>query len=107
MDRRIENGNPIESLKYKRNMLVEYNKRMNLLIQRLLMTKLNEYKLLSSKLEALNPLSIMDKGYSISSVNDKIITDVKEANIGDEMVTKMKNGKIKSIITEVIDDGKE
>lgn len=107
MDRRIENGNPMESLKYKKNMLSEYNKRMNLLIQRLLMTKLSEYKLLSSKLETLNPLSIMDKGYSISSVDDKIITDVLSVNVGDKMVTKMKNGEIRSVITEVIHNGKE
>lgn len=107
MDRRIENGNPMESLKYKKNMLSEYNKRMNLLIQRLLMTKLNEYKLLSSKLETLNPLTIMDKGYSISSVDDKIVTDVLTVNVGDKMVTKMKNGEIRSVITEVIRNGKE
>jgi len=107
MDRRIENGNPMESLKYKKNLLNEYNKRMNLLIQRLLMTKLNEYKLLSSKLETLNPLSIMDKGYSISSVEDKIVTDVLSVKVGDNMVTKMKNGEIRSIITEVIQSGKE
>ena len=36
IDRRIENCNPIENLKYKRNLLVEYNKRMNLLMQILL-----------------------------------------------------------------------
>lgn len=107
MDRRIENGNPMESLKYKKNLLDEYNKRMNLLIQRLLMTKLNEYKLLSSKLETLNPLSIMDKGYSISSVEDKIVTDVLSVKVGDNMVTKMKNGEIRSVITEVIQSGKE
>jgi len=107
MDRRIENGNPMESLKYKKNLLNEYNKRMNLLIQRLLMTKLNEYKLLSTKLETLNPLSIMDKGYSISSVEDKIVTDVLSVKVGDNMVTKMKNGEIRSIITEVIQSGKE
>ncbi len=107
MDRRIENGNPMESLKYKKNLLNEYNKRMNLLIQRLLMTKLNEYKLLSSKLETLNPLSIMDKGYSISSVEDKIVTDVLSVKVGDNMVTKMKNGEIRSVITEVIQSGKE
>lgn len=107
MDRRIENCNPMESLKYKKNLLNEYNKRMNLLIQRLLMTKLNEYKLLSSKLETLNPLSIMDKGYSISSVEDKIVTDVLSVKVGDNMVTKMKNGEIRSVITEVIQSGKE
>ena len=107
IDRRIENGNPMESLKYKRNMLSEYNKRMNLLIQRLLMTKLNEFKLLSSKLEVLNPLSIMEKGYSISSIDEKIITDVNMVNVGDIMVTKMKNGEIRSVVKEVIRNGKE
>ena len=70
-------------------------------------TKLNEYKLLSSKLETLNPLSIMDKGYSISSVEDKIVTDVLSVKVGDNMVTKMKNGEIRSVITEVIQSGKE
>ena len=47
----------------------------------------------------------MDKGYSISSINDKIITDCNDVNIDDVMETKMKNGMIISKVIEVKKNG--
>ena len=49
----------------------------------------------------------MDKGYSISSINQEIITDVTKVKVEDIMTTKLKNGEIKSKIFEVIENGKE
>ena len=43
----------------------------------------------------------MDRGYSITSINDKIITDVNDVKIDDVIKTEMKNGYIKAKVIEV------
>ena len=107
MDRRMDALNPLAKLKHKQTLLKEYSKQLNYLIQHILLDKKSRFKFLEGKLSALNPLSIMDKGYSISSINQEIITDVTKVKVEDIMTTKLKNGEIKSKIFEVIENGKE
>ncbi len=106
IDRRLDSLNPCLTLKHKKIIINEYSKQLNLLIQRIILEKKSNYKILEGKLGALNPLSIMDKGYSISSVNNEIITDVNQVKKDDILITKMKNGEIKSKILEVEVNGK-
>ena len=54
----------------------------------------NDYLVLISKLEALNPLSLMKKGYSFAYVKDKVITKVSDVNINDELDLKVTDGEI-------------
>ncbi len=107
MDRRMDALNPLAKLKHKQTLLKEYSKQLNYLIQHILLDKKSRFKFLEGKLSALNPLSIMDKGYSISSINQEIITDVTKVKVEDILTTKLKNGEIKSKIFEVIENGKE
>ena len=101
IDRRIETLNPLNILTHKKELLEEYSSKLNILVQRIMLEKKSEYRILSSKLEALNPLSIMDKGYAINTINDEIV-DINKVNKSDVMITKLKNGEIKSIVEEVI-----
>ena len=48
----------------------------------------------------------MDKGYSINSIDGKIITDVTKVKVKDKMKTQMKNGYLISEVIEVNEDGK-
>ena len=60
------------------------------------------YKL---KLDLLNPLNILDKGYSIIKSDNKIIKDVNSVNILDKLEIVMKNGKINAVV-EGVNNGK-
>lgn len=106
LDKRIESGNPLETLKHKKQLVEERTKRLHLLIQRILELKKSQYQVLVSKASALNPFSIMDKGYSLNRIDGKIVVDVEQVQVGQTLETVLKNGKIKSIITEVQHDGK-
>ena len=101
IDKRIENNNPINTLKHKHEILNAYTQRLSILANRIILEKKHRYDLYKQKLDSLNPLMIMDKGYSINSVNGEIITDVEKVKIGDELKTQMKNGSIISKIVEV------
>jgi len=105
-DRIIESRNPMSVLKHKRQILNNDSLRLNMLIQNILTDKKHLFDLRKSQLDALNPLAIMDKGYSINRVNDKILVDVKDVNVGDTLVTELKNGKLVSKVLEVKENGK-
>ena len=106
MDKIIDSKNPINVLEHKRDLLSNYNERLNLLIKKVLDNKKNEYVLKNHTLELLNPLSIMNRGYSIAKVNGKVITKSKEVKVGEELEIDLQDGKIKTEIKEVITNGR-
>ena len=106
LDKRLESKNPLNILKHKEELLESNIERLNMRIYRILDLKKHQYEILRTSLDSNNPLAIMDKGYSISSVENKIITNVLDVKKDDIMVTKMKNGSVVSKVMEVKENGK-
>lgn len=106
IDKRIENNNPLNNLKHKHEILMAYTQKLTMLIHRIFMEKKHIFELYKHRLDSLNPLAIMDKGYSINSINGEIITDIHKAKTGDILQTQMKNGILLSQIIEVKENGK-
>ena len=67
--------------------------------------KQNILKLYNEKLKALNPLNMMDKGFSLVTSNDKIIRETKDVKVGDSLNIRLKKGSILAKV-EGIKDGK-
>lgn len=105
LDKRLEINNPISILKRERETVNLSLKRLNLAINHIIDLKKNQFERYRALLEEKNPLAIMAKGYSISSINGNIIIDVNNAKKGDLLTTEMKNGKIISEVVEVIKNG--
>ncbi len=105
-DRVIESRNPLVILNHKKDYLLNDINKLNMLISNIINNKKHQFELYKSTLNSLNPLQIMDKGYSINRVNGKILTDVKTVKAGDTLTTELKNGKVVSKVMEVIDNGK-
>ena len=63
----------------------------------------NRHKLdtLKIKFELLNPIGILNKGYSIVVKDNKVIEDVNDVKKGDELNIMVKNGNITSIVKGV------
>ena len=55
-------------------------------------------QLLQQRIEALNPRRLLQRGYSITLCKGKVVKDVRQLKAGDEIETKLANGKITSII---------
>ena len=106
MDKHLEGKNPMNTLNHQRELLKGYNERLNMLIYRIIQDKKHNFDLKKNYLESLNPLAIMDKGYSISEIDGKIITDVDDVKLDSTLITKMKNGYIVSKVNEVNKNGK-
>ncbi len=104
LDNLIDNLNKdirtiIDNKKYKLNKI-----EMSYVLQdpMVLVDKRREkYKLLVNTLKLVNPLGILEKGYSLASVEGKIIKESKDVNVGDSVRIKLFKGEIKTIVKEV------
>ncbi len=61
----------------------------------------NSFAILCSKLNALSPLNVLSRGFSIVKKNDNILTDINQVNIGDKVSIQLKNGTANAQIIEV------
>lgn len=84
--------NRFESIKTKRvllhpeDMLIKYNNSMELVI---------------NKLELLNPLNVLKKGYSVTKINDKPLKTIKDVKVKDKLNIKIIDGEIDAIVEGV------
>lgn len=84
--------NRFDSIKTKRvllhpeDILVKYNNSMELVI---------------NKLELLNPLNVLKKGYSVTKVNDKPLKSIKDVKEKDKLNIKIIDGEIDAIVEGV------
>lgn len=62
--------------------------------------KSHEYGNIYSKLEVLNPDLTLKRGYSITKLNNKIITSIKEINKADQLSITVTDGIIKTKVVE-------
>ena len=58
----------------------------------------NTYELLLNKLNLLNPLNILSKGYSVVNKDNNVIKDIKDINIKDKLNIKLYKGNIDVIV---------
>ena len=61
----------------------------------------NSYELLLNKLNLLNPLSVLSKGYSVVSKDNKVVKDIKEINKDDKINIRLHKGNITAIVEGV------
>ncbi len=57
--------------------------------------------LVLNTLKALNPLGVLEKGYSVIKCNNKIVTDVKKLKENDEVEIRLFKGSAKAQIKEI------
>lgn len=58
----------------------------------------NKYTNNLNKLEILNPLLTIKRGYSISKKNNKVITSINNINIGDKVDVSLTDGKLETTV---------
>lgn len=66
----------------------------------LLEKKKNNFNILLKTIEVLNPMKLLDSGYSIVKLNDKVINDINLVKDNDLIDINLKNGSIKATVIE-------
>lgn len=81
-------------------------KRLRTNITIVLDNKKNNYVNLLSKLEVLNPITTLKRGYSVTRCDNKIITKTQNIKKGDTLITSVCDGKIESVVKNVYEDAR-
>ena len=66
--------------------------------------KRQQLQLLEAKISLADPVNILNRGYSITYLNGKVLTPDTEVNIGDKIDTRLSSKTITSNVTEIGDE---
>ncbi len=94
--------NPLALYEVKEQKLSNYIDRLNTYIDNLLERYKFNYKIILNKITLLNPLNILEKGYSVVSKDKEIIKSTKKLKANDEVIIKLYEGKLKALIKEIL-----
>lgn len=94
--------NPLALYEVKEQKLSSYIDRLNNHMNNLLDKYQFNYQILLNKITLLNPLNILEKGYSVVSKDNKIIKSVKKLTKDDEITIKLYEGKLKASVKEIL-----
>ena len=75
---------------------------LQLFITHLLERNQNKYVSLLNKLEILNPLLTIKRGYSITKMNDKVITSTLQVNKNDSLEVELQDGLLLTRVEEIM-----
>lgn len=93
--------NPLSIYEIKEQKLDMLIDNLNKNIKNILINKNHELVLLVNTLKLVNPLNILDRGYSVVKKDNKVIKDIKDINKEDNIDIRIKNGNIKAKVLEV------
>lgn len=86
--------NPMILYENRKQKVILYLEKLNILVKNKIKDANNNYLNIVSKLELLNPLHILDRGYSITLKDDKVIKSINDVKINDNLQIRLCDGNI-------------
>lgn len=93
--------NPMNIYEIKIQKLDNIINRLNNIIDKKIEFNKNRYLNILNKLETLNPVLTLKRGYAIASINNVPINDIKKIKINDNLKVELHNGYINTKVLEV------
>ena len=93
--------NPLGIYDVKRETIAKYIDSLKKNIIHVINNSNYNYKILVNKLELLNPLNILGKGYSLVTLNTEVISDSKKVKKGDNINIRLAKSNIKAEVKEI------
>lgn len=94
--------NPLEGIRDRQQRVDEYQQRLQKDMRRLLERKTTQVSKITARLEALSPLGVLTRGYSITQrPTGELLRDASEVRIGDSIVSQLQRGQIESMVTAI------
>ena len=93
--------NPLSIYEIKEQKLDMLIDNLNKNVKNILVNKNHELVLLANTLKLVNPLNILDRGYSVVKKDNQVIKDIKDIKKEDNIDIRIKNGNIKAKVLEV------
>lgn len=85
------------------NRLITFENSLNKNMENIIKDKKIDLQLRIERIVSLNPMKILEKGYSITEFNGKNLRHLGEIKIGDEITVKLKSGAFKAEVKEIME----
>ena len=79
-------------------------KKINNAFDKLIINKTNSYINLLNKVELLNPITTIKRGYTITTINKKTITSIKEIKEGELLTNRFSDGYVESEVIKIYEE---
>jgi len=86
--------NPSAPIEDKRILLDQYQQRMLQAFEKTESGRRAELGRLSASLDALSPLKVLGRGYSIARIGETVISAVNQAETGDQLILRLSDGSL-------------
>ncbi len=93
--------NPLSSYEPKKEKLKSLNELLNKEMKNIISNNGHKYEIIINKLELLNPLNILDKGYSLVTKDEQIVKDSSNLKENDTINVRMHKGNISAVVKEI------
>jgi exodeoxyribonuclease VII large subunit len=90
----VDKHTPANLIEARRDLLSRFSEKAGLLITARVENARSNLSAYAGKVNALSPLSILSRGYSIAEYDGKVINSTKELNVGDKIDLIMSDGVI-------------
>ena len=88
---------PVQNLQESKHKLSGLSKSLTFLISQISKEKQSSLLALTSTLDAVSPLAVLNRGYSIlTNKKGEVVTSEKEVEAGEELTAKLKEGEIRT-----------
>lgn len=100
LSRRLERCRPSVRLAEQRLLLQELEARMTQWMSRRLDRARGQLAPLAGRLQAMSPLGVLERGYAIATVEGRIVSDVQEVSVGDQLTVRLARGELDCRVKE-------
>lgn len=105
---RIRSVSPLRRVRERGAELGELIGRLRSAISAIVSLKRAELQKLAARLDALNPLAVLKRGYALcTDANGRPITRPDQVRVGDEILVKLHEGKLRCLVTGKGDGGED
>ncbi|CEG22934.1 Exodeoxyribonuclease 7 large subunit [Planococcus massiliensis] len=96
----LANRAPVHRIKQSALDISQLERRLDHLLTAQLRSNQQQFSAAMRTLDALSPLKIMDRGYSISYKEGQVVKSIKQVEAGDELTVSLQDGTLKALVTE-------
>ena len=93
--------NPLATYEVKKERIANLENILNKIIINKIDVSKHKYEVMINKLELLNPLNILSKGYSLVTIDGMVVKDTEKLKVEDTINIRMHKGNVKAIVKEI------
>ncbi len=98
---RLQQQHPKTQLEMQQQKLTQYQHRLPMLMNNLLLNKKHSLSAMGKQLHQLSPLNVLDRGYAILFHDKETVTSISTIRVGDALSARLKDGTILTTVTDI------